>query len=151
MWGSTRYGASAPPADPLRSVFHIPPHPPPQPSFEVCWRGMGWQGRPTTPGGVRVSRPLPIKNNSDDGKGAMVPWTMRPIYLLLLMHAQVHASKQGRAAKPRRRSRTEGQGVKAKRFLGCGCRQGIPTSNTPPQPQTKTLNPSTSAKCLSTS
>ena len=44
-WGSTRYGASAPPADPQLTVLHIPPYPPPELSFTVSWRGVGGQRR----------------------------------------------------------------------------------------------------------
>ena len=48
LWGSTRYGASAPPADP-HSLCTFLPHPPPWPSFKVLWRGKGGQGRLSTP------------------------------------------------------------------------------------------------------
>ena len=80
--------------------------------------------------------PSPKNNNSDDGKGAMVSWTMRPIYSLCSFTCACN-SKQG-AAKPRRRSRRERQNQNNKAepkgkgqegFLGCGCQVGIPTFN----------------------
>ena len=113
------------------SAHRAPPHPPPWPSFKVLWRGMGGQGRPSTPGGVRVSRPLPTSQkdgcNDDGGRGLMDHAPQVSIRITCAMHANNNKgerqSLEGVADK-------RGQGAKAKRFLGCGCRQGMPTSNT---------------------
>ena len=121
-------------------TFHILPYPPPGPSFTVLWRGLGGQRRLSTPlirevCGLAVSCPFPKNDNSSDGKGAMVPWTMRPIYSLVSYACLNAMQQQEGAAKPRRRSRpketkTEGKGKGQEGFLRCGCQVGIPTFNT---------------------
>ena len=85
----------------------------------------------------------------------MVLKTMRPVYSLVSYASKTAVQQQsgkGLVAEAETNGQLDqGKGAKGKGqrgFLGCGCRQGIPTSDTPPQPQTKTLNPSTSAKCL---
>ena len=121
---------------PCSSLLPIPLH---EPSFKVLWRGMGGQRRPdlTYSGkecGPAVSCPSPKNSNDNDGKGAMVPWTMRPIYSLVSYACILQCSKKQGAAKPRRRSRpktkpekAEPKGKGQEGFLGCGCQVGIPT------------------------
>ena len=97
-WGSTRCGASAPPADPQLSILRVPPHPPPWPSFKVLWRGKGGQGRLSTPhvAGRSAGQPslahIPKKVMIVVIKGAVTSWVTRPMSHLLLMHAKLHAS-----------------------------------------------------------
>ena len=110
-WGSTRYGASAPPADPQLSILHIPPRPPLRPLFKVRQRGKGGQGRLCTPHVAGRSAGQPSLAQTQKTIVMMVkgPWSLgprAPSIHFLLMHAQVHASKNNRrSAKPRRRSR----------------------------------------------
>ena len=88
--------------------------------------------------GTAVPCPYPQKgDDSGDGKGASVSWTERPIFLLYLcmqscMQATEESGKASKAQPSKMVDKTQrrGQRVKAKRFLGCGCRQGIPTSDT---------------------
>ena len=146
------------PRIPTSLIFLL--HPIPLHSLALRSAGGGWGSEnspvPYCKGKARVgcSSLFPQKegDSSGDGKGAMVLKTMRPVFLwYLCMHTAVQQrSGKGLIAEAEMVDETKerGQGVKAKRFLGCGCRQGIPTSDTPPQPQTKTLNPSTSAKCI---
>ena len=129
----------------------VPPYPPPELSFTVSWRGVGGQRRLSTPlirevCGLAVSCPFPKNNNDNDGKGAMVPWTMRPIYSLVSYAFILQSSKKQGAAKPRRRSRPKRnktkpeQRVKGKGqegFLGCGCQVGIPTFKHSPSATTE--------------
>ena len=129
------------------TVLHIPPHPPLRPFFKVRQRGKGGQGRPSTPGGVRVSRPLPTSQKDDcgdNGKGAVTSWVTRPIVQLRITCAMHANRKSGKAskAKPRKKNKPKPEKVEPKGkgqegFLGCGCQVGIPTFNTPPQPQPK--------------
>ena len=45
--------------------------------------------------GIAVLCPFPKKNNSgDDGKGAMVSWTMRPKYVFAALHVHAAGSKE---------------------------------------------------------
>ena len=90
---------------------HVPPYPPPGPSFTVLWRGLGGQRRLSTPlirkvCGLAVSCPFSKKSHGsdNDGKGAETSWVLRPIYSLMT-YAFISACKQEQAAKPRRRSR----------------------------------------------
>ena len=141
--GSTRYGASAPPADPC--ILHSS-HLSPIPLHGLLLRsyGGGWGARTALVTIVRVvtghGRPLPSpkNNNSDDGKGAETLAVSRPISSLMT-YACTSACKQEQAAKPRRRSRRERENQNNKAepkgkgqegFLGCGCQVGIPTFNT---------------------
>ena len=69
--------------------LHIPPHPPPWPSFKVLWRGKGGQGRLCTPhvAGRSAGQPSLAQTQKTMivmmGKGAMVFKTMRPVYSLV--------------------------------------------------------------------
>ena len=104
------------------SILSLPPHPPPWPSFKVLWRGMGGQRRPIdwVVKGLAVSCPFPKNCNCNDGKGAMVSWTMRPIYSLAALHACncMQQARSGKASKAKptksrtnqnRKGRTKGQ------------------------------------------
>ena len=101
--------------------------------------GGGWGGKDDPfdweVKGLAVPCPFP-KKHCDDGKGAMVSWTMRPILFCSLTQQHDACKQQQGAAKPRRRSRPKKRNPKEKAepkgkgqegFLGCGCQVGIPT------------------------